>query len=89
MKRPLLKLRQEYHLSLNDVARLTGVHVGDVARAELGIPIPGAVADTLRLELTRTLCTPLPCSVLPILTIEECPENPTGITLSRVPGLQY
>ena len=88
MERPLLKLRQKYHLSLFDVAEKAGVDIGDVARAELGIPIPQAVAYRLRLELTRILCVPLLGSVLPILTIEECPENPTGITIHRIPGLR-
>ena len=66
----LQELRGRYGLSLEDIARITGVARTTVERIDTGKPVKPDEAMKVRLSLTLALSIPLPSSVLHIALIE-------------------
>ena len=65
----LRELRRLYSLSLEDVARMTGVAWSAIERMDAGRPVKPDEAMNVRLKLTIALSTPLPSSILHISII--------------------
>lgn len=66
----LRELRRRYDLSLEDIARMTGVARAIIERMDMGWPVKPDEAMNVRLKLTIALSTPLPSSILHISIFE-------------------
>ena len=62
----LRELRGRYGLSLEEIARMTGVALSAIERMDMGWPVKPDEAMNLRLKLTIALSTPLPSTILHI-----------------------
>jgi transcriptional regulator with XRE-family HTH domain len=67
----LRELRGLYGLSLEDIARVTGVALSAVESMDAGRPVKPDEAMSVRLKLTIALNTPLPSTILHIPLLIE------------------